>query len=922
MNRFSIKLRSCSLVLALVVLFTLALRSTLHAAQSAPSDAGSGKFIFILDGSGSMNGQVQGRAKMDVAKEVLSGLVGDIPEGVNVGLVAYGHRQKGDCSDVEELSPLAAVNKPDLIGKIKAIVPKGMTPITYSVQKVAEGLRGVETEATIILVSDGEETCKGDPCALVKELKASGIKFVLHVIGFDVTDKEKEQLACLAKAGGGSYFTARNAGELKLAAKRAVEDRKPAMSELTIRAVKDGKPLRAFGQIVNGEGDDKAKAAESWLDGGRKAFQLSPGLYEVSVENRDDPATPPITFQGVLLEPGSKVERVADFSGGVLIVKALRNGVPAKGYCTVYKTGGGEAGKVTEGWTQARADGFKLAAGSYEVVVENREDANGSSVKVQNITVEPGKAIEKVVEFSGGTIRMKAVRNEKPLRAYCIVYKGAEDGEENEREKIVEGWISPESTPFNVAPGSYDVLVEDQEDAGKPTKSFEGVTVEAGKTVERVADFSGGTLRVAAKRNGVPFSAFCWVVKSDAGAEGGKKRVAQGWTRKDGALLKLEPGVYDLVVQNQEDAGKPVLNFPGITIEADKTLEKVADFSGGALKVMASRNGKAFSALCTVFPAEGEERKIVTRGWAREEGATFQLLPGVYDIVVENQEDASKPKVELKGITIEAGKTVEKIAEFSGGTLKVKASRNGKVFAALCTVFPAEGEERKIVTRGWAREEGATFQLLPGVYDLVVENQEDASKPKVELKGITIEAGKTVEKVAEFSGGSLKVKALRNGKPFSAVCSVYPSGEAKDRKRITGGWTREEGASFQLLPGVYDVEVENQTDANKPKVELAQISIEAGKTVEKVVEFSGGELRVRALRGGKPFSAMCLVFSGDEGPERKQVARSLTREEGATFQLLPGTYTLVLEDGKSREKKEIKETAVEPGKSRTIDVEF
>ena len=179
--------------------------------------------VFILDGSGSMWGQIEGKAKIDIAKEVLTGLIKDLPAGVDVGLVVYGHRSKGDCNDVEELAPLGAPDKAALIEKVNAISPKGMTPITLSVRMTVEKLKALEQETTVLLVSDGEETCKGDPCALVKELKASGIKFVMHVIGFDVSAKEKAQLECLAKAGGGRYFAAANAKEFQLASQKVTE---------------------------------------------------------------------------------------------------------------------------------------------------------------------------------------------------------------------------------------------------------------------------------------------------------------------------------------------------------------------------------------------------------------------------------------------------------------------------------------------------------------------------------------------------------------------------------------------------------------------------------------------------------------------------------------------------------------------------
>jgi len=913
-----------SFVLALACTFAL-LAQLVGIRHCRAAEAGGGNFIFILDASGSMGAQVQGKVKIDVAKDALSSLLKELPGSAKVGLVAYGHRQKGDCSDVEEIAPLATPDKEALINRIKGINPKGMTPITFSVRKIAEGLKDLKEETTIVLVSDGEETCKGDPCALVRELKASGIKFVMHVIGFDVNERQKAELSCIAKAGGGFYFTARNAVELAQAARKAVE--KAAPGTLTIKALSYGKPLRAYGEIFKGGGEEaqsQEKVSEGWIENGAMTYQLVPGVYDAKVANRGDSNVPSVNFQGIAIEPGKNIEKVADFSGGILGVKALRNGVPCRANSVVYKSGEAEE-RVTECLTDAESPDFKLAPGTYDLVVENRVDAHKPTVSFKGIQIDAGKKVEKVAEFFGGTLKVKALRNDKPLRAYCAIYKAVED-EEKDKEKVAESLTEIEGTAFKVPAGAYDVIVENQEDPDRPTVSFPGITIEAGKEIEKIADFSGGTLKISAQRNGKPLSALCRVYKAGSSEDKEKKKLTELWTGKDAAVLKLQPGTYDVVVENQEDVGRPTRSFTSIAIENGKTVEKLAEFSGGTLKVKAVRNGKPVSAMCIVFtPGEGAERKQVTRSLTREEGAVFQLLPGTYDIEVENQTDAGKPKLNLAGVTIESGKIVEKVAEFSGGTLKVKALRNGKPVSAMCIVFtPGEGAERKQVTRGLTREEGAVFQLLPGTYDIEVENQTDAGKPKLNLAGVTIESGKNVEKVVEFSGGTLKVKALRNGKPVSAMCIVFTPGEGAERKQVTRGLTREEGAVFQLLPGTYDIEVENQTDAGKPKLNLAGVTIESGKNVEKVVEFSGGTLKVKALRNGKPVSAMCIVFTPGEGAEKKQVTRGLTREEGAVFQLLPGTYNLLVEDQgqKKGEKKEVNGVVVEADKNQVLDIQF
>ncbi|HBF43696.1 MAG TPA: hypothetical protein DDW42_08750 [Desulfobacteraceae bacterium] len=170
--------------------------------------------MFIVDASGSMWGDAGGQRKIDAAKEVISKIVPELPSEVKVGLTVYGHRRKGDCSDIEVMVPPGSSDRKGLIAKVLALSPKGKTPIADSIKKVANLLKSIEEETTIILISDGEETCNADPCGVVKSLKKAGIKFILHVVGFDVNDSQKKQLECLSEAGSGKYFGAKDTGSL------------------------------------------------------------------------------------------------------------------------------------------------------------------------------------------------------------------------------------------------------------------------------------------------------------------------------------------------------------------------------------------------------------------------------------------------------------------------------------------------------------------------------------------------------------------------------------------------------------------------------------------------------------------------------------------------------------------------------------
>ena len=177
--------------------------------------AGIQNVIVILDASGSMWGQINGKPKIQIAKGVMKDLIDKLPSSMRVGLMAYGHRRKGDCRDIEMLVPVGKLDRSEMKAKINAISPKGKTPLTESVKLAAENLHYMENRATVVLVSDGLETCGGDPCKLAEKLAMGGVDFTAHVIGFDLSKQEQRRLRCLADKTGGLFLAAGNASALR-----------------------------------------------------------------------------------------------------------------------------------------------------------------------------------------------------------------------------------------------------------------------------------------------------------------------------------------------------------------------------------------------------------------------------------------------------------------------------------------------------------------------------------------------------------------------------------------------------------------------------------------------------------------------------------------------------------------------------------
>ncbi|MCK5904094.1 MAG: VWA domain-containing protein, partial [Gammaproteobacteria bacterium] len=176
--------------------------------------------IVVFDGSGSMRKKVDGKPKFEIAQEVMGNLVKDWNEDIKLGLMVYGHRSKS-CDDIEMVIPVGSADPKQFIDAIKKINPKGETPIAESLKQAAEKLNYIESPTTIILISDGEESCHANPCAMAKELEKKGINFTAHVIGFDISGKKQaraqEQLKCIAKETGGKFFEAKDSEGLKTA---------------------------------------------------------------------------------------------------------------------------------------------------------------------------------------------------------------------------------------------------------------------------------------------------------------------------------------------------------------------------------------------------------------------------------------------------------------------------------------------------------------------------------------------------------------------------------------------------------------------------------------------------------------------------------------------------------------------------------
>lgn len=179
--------------------------------------------LILIDASYSMKETLGGgerEPKMTSAKRVLEIALARIPPDVNLGLRVFGQSFSGspeiDCQQSALLVPIGNGNRRSIVEQVRHLRPYGLTPLTYALMQAERDLRRVQGQKTVILISDGAETCGGDPCEYIARLRALGVNIKIEIVSLGLK-REKDaraQLNCIAEKSGGKYYDANTAAEL------------------------------------------------------------------------------------------------------------------------------------------------------------------------------------------------------------------------------------------------------------------------------------------------------------------------------------------------------------------------------------------------------------------------------------------------------------------------------------------------------------------------------------------------------------------------------------------------------------------------------------------------------------------------------------------------------------------------------------
>ncbi|GAB3120073.1 hypothetical protein GCM10027160_35410 [Streptomyces calidiresistens] len=267
-------------------------------AHAAPADVPGG-LILVLDASGSMaEDDGTGTTRMDDAREALGTAVDALPEGYPTGLRLYGS-DSSDCTDTRLAQPVEPVDPEAIRDALGAVGPTGNTPTSLALERAVEDLpevpHGAIARRTVLLISDGESNCEGEPpCEVAERLAGDGVDLRIDTVGFRIGEEGRAELECIAEAGHGTYYDAPDGEALGRELERAA------------RLSADG--YRFEGEEVDGGAGGADTGSAPTLGPGGYLDRIGPGETRWYAVDLDDVSTADLAVTAVP-HPGVAVHR-------------------------------------------------------------------------------------------------------------------------------------------------------------------------------------------------------------------------------------------------------------------------------------------------------------------------------------------------------------------------------------------------------------------------------------------------------------------------------------------------------------------------------------------------------------------------------------------------------------------------------------
>lgn len=434
---------------------------------------------IIVDSSGSMGAEVEGETKIETAKTMLGLITQSLKqEKAAISLTAFGHRKAWSCKDIEHIFDTQVKDPDEVMASLNKIYPvqNGKTPLAASLKLAHERLKKNKGHKSIFVITDGMESCGGDPCKVAAEL-SKDLDVKIYTLTYKTANVEEfKQLSCLGDDIVDAKTPEDAFGQMAALKQAMDQDYSEAMS-----AFENIQSLRVFGP------DPKAWAvAVDSQTGARFRFisslgtSLPVGNYKVTVLYPS-----PYVFEDVAVaEKENKIIRVEGH--GFLTIEEEYPGVILNATNALdsqsYRLLSGEPAEVPIG----RYNIFAITTSGLAFQWQNKKVTPGAVTKLPLpnwalITVKSNSPMNYDVFPSSNTDLALSQNAEK------LIEEQKEKGNVTGKIKISQYKNSigffPTNSPQIVEPGSYMLILSNG-------KKLEEVTIEKGDRIDlSLSDF-------------------------------------------------------------------------------------------------------------------------------------------------------------------------------------------------------------------------------------------------------------------------------------------------------------------------------------------------------------------------------------------------------------------------------------------------
>lgn len=449
----------------ITIFFALLLSSSVFA-QSQISNT---RILFLLDGSGSMLQKFEGKSKYETAVRLIYELSDSLEKAkskVQIGVRLFGHqfsREAHKCEDSRLEIPFSSTNAVNIKYYLNKITPKGFTPIAYSIFQAAQNDFGLERNGlnAIILITDGEETCGGNPCAAAQMLEQKRISLKPFIIGLKLDDSLKSKFDCI-----GTYFDASTENGFSNILRTVLSQINQNTTVQINLLNQNGDATESNVELTFSDtynGDLRYSFVHSFNDNGNSdTLRIDPiGKYEIKVHT-----LPPVTKSNIVLKPGRHNIFGIDAAQGLLQLTITgtpnAQNIGNTPVCVIRKANTTEIVNVQECNST-----IKYLVGNYDL-----EILTTPKIDLHDVPIKPGEN-KNITIPSAGTISVSL-----PVQGFLSIYQT----NLNRWEKVYDwGKISAQSHELNLQPGEYDIVYKPENKSGSEYTQTKRIKVNSGK---------------------------------------------------------------------------------------------------------------------------------------------------------------------------------------------------------------------------------------------------------------------------------------------------------------------------------------------------------------------------------------------------------------------------------------------------------